>query len=339
MAANNGNNHKYDIHEKKSDYLSTTHIFNSAKMNEEDANVFTPAPLPENTNQNGFDSDSEKILNVVEGDKRVRCDNNILSSIVLIRSRYIFPNNRSRTSIGTGCVFHVNYESNKVYILTCAHVVCSTDPTNNNEPIYPTYIWFEKRKTHKNGGSELMQRFPIESAEVYPAYFQNPQNTVSYSGYDLAICVANLSENSIDTYFKLVDLFKPMLVDSFDRNGGYNIFGFPGDDKEGELWGMFSYVKNAQYIERQNELIRYSNIDTTGGQSGAPIYFSIYGTVCIIGVHTGGRVEIGKNWGTRLTKDKLEWIGQMICGNNYSVNINHIEQKLRNKIDCALVLL
>ncbi|MEL7129618.1 MAG: serine protease, partial [Pseudomonadota bacterium] len=69
--------------------------------------------------------------------------------------------------------------------------------------------------------------------------------------------------------------------------------GYPGDKPFGQLWGMSRRLK--QVTSRQ---LRY-DIDTMGGQSGAPVYIKCGGHRYLIGIHNYGSAS--GNTATRIT--------------------------------------
>jgi len=87
------------------------------------------------------------------------------------------------------------------------------------------------------------------------------------------------------------------------------IYGYPGE-KNGELWGMKGQISIAA-----DDVFSYSDIDTTGGQSGSPIIgvaqlqdsSSSLTRYVLLGVHTNGGCD--KNYGTMFTWHSLQWIG------------------------------
>eukprot|EP01084_Bolivina_argentea_P134677 237482_1 len=109
------------------------------------------------------------------------------------------------------------------------------------------------------------------------------------------------------------------------------VIGFPGflgqKDKRGELYGMAGDGK-MDYTHKKtkmNKLITYKNIDTTGGQSGCPIFKDeeksseqdLYNSLNeIIGIHTAGKMSTGLNFGTPLNGELMQWIHEYIgCQN------------------------
>ncbi|MEQ1560441.1 MAG: trypsin-like serine protease [Methyloglobulus sp.] len=82
--------------------------------------------------------------------------------------------------------------------------------------------------------------------------------------------------------------------------GNFQISGYPGDKANATLWGMGGNITHA------NAYHLWHQIDTYGGESGAPLYHLEKGTCCyVVGAHTYG-VSLPPYYGnsaTRLGKD------------------------------------
>jgi len=73
--------------------------------------------------------------------------------------------------------------------------------------------------------------------------------------------------------------------------------GYPGDKPFAEMWGM------AEVIKAVTPKTLVYNIDTMGGQSGAPVYIKRSGTRYVVGIHNYGSQS--GNSATRITPDVL----------------------------------
>lgn len=71
--------------------------------------------------------------------------------------------------------------------------------------------------------------------------------------------------------------------------------GYPGDKPFAEMWGM------ARKIKTVSPTTLTYDIDTVGGQSGAPVYIKRNGTRTVVGIHNYGAVT--GNSATRVTSD------------------------------------
>jgi V8-like Glu-specific endopeptidase len=74
--------------------------------------------------------------------------------------------------------------------------------------------------------------------------------------------------------------------------------GYPGDKPFAEMWGM------AEVIKAVTDKTLVYNIDTMGGQSGAPVYIKKAGVRYVVGIHNYGAQ--GGNSATRITKPVYE---------------------------------
>jgi glutamyl endopeptidase len=73
------------------------------------------------------------------------------------------------------------------------------------------------------------------------------------------------------------------------------VAGYPGDKPFAEMWGM------AEVIKTVTAKTLVYNIDTVGGQSGAPVYIKRGGTRYVVGIHNYG-AQSG-NSATRITTE------------------------------------
>ena len=216
--------------------------------------------------------------------------------------------------VGTGTLISCNNKTRTGHVLTCAHNVYDTKSKK-----YATKLWF----TLKNKDNKLLVRFEINNYYVYPSYFNNPGPS---QGEDIAICTFSYN-NMKDKILKYqhqyfgYDCIETVLYTTDWRTDFFDyisVVGYPGE-KKGDLWGQQVNCQkgkkmNKSDIECSDKLIKYSVIDTSGGQSGSPILFGIgdWGDCTakvIIGVHTGG-CEL-YNCGTRITKETVKWIAKV----------------------------
>merc|ERR1711933_481436 len=116
---------------------------------------------------------------------------------------------------------------------------------------------------------------------------------------------------------------KPLKLRPFGSKSVYKnskVIGFPGEiEKKGQLYGMSGDYN----VNDKGTLISYKQIDTSRGQSGSPIFCHSENKYDddddifirfdeIIGVHTGGSLARGKNWGTAFNDEKLKWIADVL---------------------------
>ena len=87
----------------------------------------------------------------------------------------------------------------------------------------------------------------------------------------------------------------------------FNISGYPGEKGGKEQWKMSGEG------ESQGPLLKY-DIDTTGGQSGSPVWIVNNNSYYVLGVHTMGNSSIG-NFATRISQDFMRDILEIIKDN------------------------
>jgi len=182
------------------------------------------------------------------------------------------------------------------FLLTCAHNFMQVGTSVS----IPNSIEYHYSKIGK--GTELI-RSPVSKMTVHPQY--SAKATI-FSGCDIAIgrltmdfSKAPISTNSYWGCFDdlSVKIGSPILVT------GYPV------DKGGDLYYMKGTVSKITEIEKGKKLIHYSDLDTTGGQSGSPCYLiGSDGCLTIIGVHVGYDSSSKSNIATALTKEIQEWI-------------------------------
>jgi len=82
-----------------------------------------------------------------------------------------------------------------------------------------------------------------------------------------------------------------------------NISGYPGDKPRGTQWYASNIVKSA------NDVALTYYLDTAGGQSGSPVWYSENDNRYVVGIHTNGDVK--GNYATRINNEVLnnirEW--------------------------------
>eukprot|EP01084_Bolivina_argentea_P148081 258970_1 len=236
--------------------------------------------------------------------------------------------------VGTGTIIHII--KNTLYILTCAHNLMTFHPYKN-ETYYTKSVWlkFQNKdipatkfytyprynRNNKLGNDiaiiECKIRKPFMFYQIFPILksLQNSSDlnmtnqtdwktniinadatsvglllvkTVTSAAYNVVIKKTNSNKNKNSPKAQMKCMFKG------------EIYGYPGE-KNGQLWGMNGdiIILNEQY------LISYNTIDTTGGQSGAPIF--VNGK--IVGIHTNGDyLGVKENYGAMLTKQRIQWI-------------------------------
>eukprot|EP01083_Nonionella_stella_P232487 820057_1 len=113
------------------------------------------------------------------------------------------------------------------------------------------------------------------------------------------------------------------------------LIGFPWKYKDAITHALYGMSGNIEYSDDGN-LIIYKQIDTSDGQSGAPIFACnvneekddiFHEFEEIIGIHTTG--DSDGNWGTFLNDDKLKWISNTVQCYTY----------IQSKYECDALLI
>lgn len=233
--------------------------------------------------------------------------------------------------MGTGTIINIDTKQQKGYILTAAHNVVHVDKIDRKTKTWATNLWF-RLKTKSKGDKHIDKcKFSIIKSYIYPKYWNNP---IPESGFDAAICVFTYDQthkSDIDQVQKggwgggasgNMAFFDFETTNSVpDRTFNIRLVGFPAE-KNGEMWGMDlwrndddgfkSEYKDDRGLRVLNNLITYTFIDTSGGQSGSAFGASSEDSpdfsCCIAGIHVGGSEIQRKNYATKITKELMNWI-------------------------------
>jgi len=237
------------------------------------------------------------------------------------RKKYIghlvskFPKNsygQSSTIGGSACL--VLHEG--VFILlTCAHNVCQTFKGGRIEA---------KKVTFYRGryGDEWLTRHQASRIVVHPHYYEvfelNGKHNM-FDGVDIAICFLKWDEQleKLKSKWEMDDNLPrlwtpPKKSYDFDNNMEINVTGYPGESK----YPMHQYsmdgnaeIQRSQTKELEGHILTYKDLDTTKGQSGAPVISDNK----IVGVHTGCSEKDVLNIATFITFDMLTWIEKAVA--------------------------
>ncbi|KAM3447585.1 hypothetical protein MY3296_008574 [Beauveria thailandica] len=267
-------------------------------------------------------SEEESIFNNIHGDdtasgresifnkfERTRVDakdledNGKYRSVVKIQSLWRV-NGRNFWTMGTGCLIRDDL------ILTAGHNVCS-DTYQSRAIRVKCWIGYRGRKLSNHPGVQHRNALNIATTEPWHLHTSGhmPRDPAMARRRDMAmIQVAEPFKGNLNP-FKYIDTPSPL-------NSGYIIVvGYPGDkhpeNHEADAGGcMFEARCPADYDlanEKYNHMITYE-VDTYGGQSGAPILHSNSQRIAVIGTHCYGGSNGNPNSGNSIG-------GQY--GNNY----------------------
>jgi V8-like Glu-specific endopeptidase len=200
--------------------------------------------------------------------------------------------------------------ANGKYLLTCAHNVVDYCPPKSSFQ-WATSAWFELRNNRSGETFDMMKaRYKVTRVTVHPRYFEDPN---SYSGFDLAHCSIEVPEDDrfIQEIYCTYHMYMPSPLAGAYSTTKAAVIGFPVEHM-GEKWGMAQEIPPNERIKwkfnksEEKNILTYSFIDTSPGQSGSPILGM--GPKDVVGVHTGGSAIQKQNWGTYLDWNKLKWI-------------------------------
>lgn len=218
--------------------------------------------------------------------------------------------------LGTGSV-QIADNCNKLFIVTCAHnFVQETEDFDANELNYAV------RSTiflGRDGKGMFTFKAPIRNYVVHPEYLKRPR---IHDGYDIAVASFDLTDalppiENIDRFKRKVVKVIPFFTGNFFHQSGEQILviGYPGE-KHGHLYEMQGTIHATKKRKGGTEVMIYRDIDTTCGQSGAPVYKKdAEGEWEIIGIHVGFFKKKKANLATIITLKLRNWIIGCIEGN------------------------
>ena len=268
--------------------------------------------------------------------------NDILKNIGCLVMTYLNipnPQRRGTAVLLNACKYSNKYKCNIQYGLTAAHNVVYIDPVTELK-MKPDFIEFEIRNNIKNHKSRIIHIFDVINVEIYPKYYDNP---TEYSGYDIAL-IEIKDKNNILKNIKHI----PIKSINIKHTNIAKIMGYPSKYKDSIITNWLYGMTGTYTIQKQQKLIEYSDINTSMGQNGSPIFsisenkntmnniYNNWSNVNIIGIHTGGNSF--KNWGTNINKDIINWILTKIpeaCQSTIFKSIDHEKryQQTLNEID------
>ena len=155
----------------------------------------------------------------------------------------------------------------------------------------------------------MAKKATSQAGKSQKAVSQNEKKTEE----DLMLEVSNESEQVDETssecycpFGEKVGWFgcKTFLDEKEYKGKIFNISGYPGER------GGREQLKMSGVGECQGPLLKY-DIDTTGGQSGSPVWIVKDNKYYVIGVHTMGNPSLG-NFATRIDLDFMRDILEMI---------------------------
>ena len=214
------------------------------------------------------------------------------------------------------------------YGLTCAHNLIIIHPYDTNTVFKPDYITFEIRNNIKDHRSKVIYSFPVIKSIIHPKY-KKPE---FYSGYDIALFEIKDKKDVLQNMKHV-----PLKSVDYKHTKIAKVIGYPGKfrDEIKTNW-MYGMIGNYEISPNNINLLQYKNIQTSGGQSGSPIFgissgnndtksiYQEWNNANIIGIHTG-TFCYNINVGTYITKDMLKWISKTTSNHKITkVNTNTV---------------
>lgn len=250
--------------------------------------------------------DEEKLVGRDDRFARGALEASVYPWVRICRLRVRCPDEDGRP-VGTACIGTGWFAGPKT-IITAGHVLYDVDWPGRDEttPAWGAMadVWIGYREGLALGHANSA-RFRVSNAwkDFVDA---GADEVVRRSQIDIG-CV-QLGESLFDfpRYFDLNGAGDPALVGQLAT-----ISGYPTDRDKGQV--QYSGSGN---IGEVSPTFFYHLIDTFGGQSGAPVWLGGTGVAqpSVVGIHTGGSEEEGRNWAVRMTADVMaliqDWVDE-----------------------------
>lgn len=232
---------------------------------------------------------------IISPDTRTQVSNTRVAPYNAICKIYKYLDCGCSTQVGTGFLI-----SDKCLVTAAHNFVCTT--VENNRYIHPNgkvekiNIYFGLYYENDVSMCYAATLNVIEDSDTifnYEHYVDNSRSSV----YDYAYVVLDEDQQSdlqrINTYFDPENL-----IDTQLNNKSVIVTGYPS--------GKILYTGNGM-IRTVDTLRIYHDVDTAGGQSGAPIYYlGSDGKYKVVAIHTSGVGSTAYNGGRRIDSSLLE---------------------------------
>eukprot|EP01084_Bolivina_argentea_P316970 549512_1 len=283
---------------------------------------------------------------------------------------------QAKSQWGTGTVFYTNPENTKCYVLSCAHNVTKVvfeckicgkySDKNENDPtckhcnspeikrsvINATKIRFrrreiERRTTVQNEDNETVicefgdnkQCYMCDIEYIHYRYYTHPFTTASFDWCILSF--ANSDKYNYLIYSRNIKIRNNLNLIQNKTLSTFHIFGYPMTDvdKRNKMYGDQSSGQNylvATSKHSQKNYLRQQEVDTTGGESGAVIWYKDNenvdknGLTTVFGIHTAGNSKKRFNVATLIDDMILGKIEQIRVQNEVIPVVNTISYKNGN---------
>ena len=234
--------------------------------------------------------------------------------IVQIVSEFV-EDGETKRYLGTGSI-QITDDCSKLFIVTWAH-----NFIQEVEDYDSVELNFSKRSTiylSRNGKGEFLFKAPILNYVVHPEYLKKPR---IHDGFDVAVATFDLKDalpqiKDQDRFKRKLVRIIPLFTNTFvhKQDEKILIIGYPGE-KNGYLYEMEGSIHGTKKRKGGTEVIIYRDIDTTCGQSGAPVYkYDDEQDLEIIGIHVGFFKKKKANLATLITQKLKTWIIGWIQG-------------------------
>jgi len=182
---------------------------------------------------------------------------------------------------------------------------------------------------------------PILNYVVHPEYLKKPR---IHDGFDVAVATFDLKDalppvGDPDRFKRKMVKITPFFTNSFIHKAEERILiiGYPGE-KNGYLYEMEGTIHGTKKRKGGTEVIIYRDLDTTCGQSGAPVYkLDEEGELEIIGIHVGYFKKKKANLATLITQKLKQWIlgcieGEIPIDRDFNSNISRPKEPGLKKV-------
>ena len=207
--------------------------------------------------------------------------------------------------------------TNRNFIITCAHnFVQILKGINDKHEYVESAFFFYSQDGYKKYDIKLK----ITSFRIFPGYFENHN---IHHGFDLAI---GFLEPNNRIFPSAVNGFYTE-KETFTIGTQIMVMGYPGE-KDGYLYSMNGSINSMVKKDGYETVITYSDLNTSGGQSGSPVYKIRNNNYFLIGIHVGYDRSANANVGTALTQSKWNWINSTVeSGSRITLNGYNLQNR------------